>query len=250
MNDKPDRESASHAEFAGDVRSMFDRIARRYDIANHLLSGGVDFHWRRVAVNMSNVNDGDQLLDMCCGTGDLAFCFARHGTGLNQITGCDFSSEMIDIAKTKQKKLSSRSVTLKAQFDWVVGDCTKTHFEDESFDIVSCAFGVRNMADLDAGLSEMHRLLRKGGRACILEFSLPKLRLFRWAYLTYLRYILPLLGGVLTGRLSAYRYFADSILKWDTRIDLGKRLGIAGLTEIATRRLNFGIATVYVYKKP
>ena len=235
-------------DFAQKVRLMFDNIARRYDLANHLLSGGVDFIWRRKAVKLAKSNKDARLLDMCCGTGDLAFCFARH-SGIGEAVGCDFSEEMIRLAQRKEDKLARKGKLANVQFNWQTADCTDTGFESESFDVISCGFGVRNMADLDAGLAEMHRLLRPGGKVCILEFTLPECIVCRSLYLLYLRYILPILGGIITSRLSAYRYFADSILDWVKKVELEKSLEAAGLKKIQTRSLSKGIAKVYVFEK-
>jgi demethylmenaquinone methyltransferase/2-methoxy-6-polyprenyl-1,4-benzoquinol methylase len=127
-----------------------------------------------------------------------------------------------------------------------VGDCTATDFEDGSFDIISCAFGVRNMANPQKGLREMHRLLRPGGRACILEFTLPKNLLIRALYMVYFRWILPLIGGVISGKLSAYRYLADSVCKWAEEVDLAGQLKEAGFDSVEVRPLSFGIAALYL----
>ena len=233
---------------AGRVSSMFDGIAGRYDLANHLLSGGVDFLWRRLAVRLSGAKKGDVVLDMCCGTGDLAFCFAARSE-VSKVVGCDFSEEMVRLARLKEEKLAKKGKPGDTEFEWATGDCTATSYENDSYDIISCGFGVRNMADLDAGLAEMHRLLKKGGRVCIIEFTLPKLAVCRTAYLLYLRYILPIFGGIITWKLSAYRYFADSIVKWDKQVDLAKSLEAAGLKKAAVKPISKGIATIYVFEK-
>lgn len=233
---------------AGTVSGMFDGIAGRYDLANHLLSGGVDFLWRRLAVKLSRVQKGEQLLDMCCGTGDLAFCFAKNSEVVN-IVGCDFSPEMVRLARLKEQKLVKKRIFGDTKFEWATGDCTATAYADASYDVISCGFGVRNMSSFDDGVTEIHRLLKKGGRVCILEFSLPEFKPFRAVYLMYLRYILPIFGGIITGKLSAYRYFADSIVKWDRQVDVEKSLETVGLTRVAVQRVSKGIAMVYVFKK-
>jgi demethylmenaquinone methyltransferase/2-methoxy-6-polyprenyl-1,4-benzoquinol methylase len=193
---------------------------------------------------------GDRLLDMCCGTGDFAFAFARARADIGRITGCDFSSKMIELAGTKESRFKRRRIYAAVDMNWQVCDCTATEFESESFDIVSCAFGVRNLADLSAGLKEMHRLLRPGGRVCILEFSLPKNVVIRRVYLPYFRWILPVLGGLISGDYGAYRYLAESVRRWDRRVDLAALLHKAGFCEIVVRPLTFGIATVHVGHKP
>ncbi len=239
-----DKEILAFKERSEQVREVFDGIAGRYDLANHVLSAGVDFYWRRAAVGMTEPVKEDRVLDMCCGTGDFAFSFAQGGVG--HVVGCDFSCEMIELAKVKQQKFAAKQKACEAGFEWKVGDCTATDFADGSFDIVSCAFGVRNMADLSAGLSEMHRVLRSGGRACILEFTLPKNFLIRWVYLLYFRWVLPLVGGLISGKLSAYQYLSSSVRKWDRDVDLAGELKEAGFAEVLVRPMSFGIASVYV----
>jgi len=233
---------------AGKVAGMFDGIARRYDLANHLLSGGVDFLWRRLAVRLSSAKKGDVVLDMCCGTGDLAFCFAKNSEA-GKVVGCDFSEEMVRLARLKEEKLTKNGKFGDTKFEWATGDCTATAYADDSYDIISCGFGVRNMADLDSGLAEMHRLLKKGGRVCIIEFTLPENAVFRSLYLLYLRYVLPIFGGIITGKLSAYRYFVDSIVKWDKEVDLGRSLEATGLKKVTIQPLSKGIAAIYVFEK-
>lgn len=233
---------------AGRVAGMFDGIARRYDLANHLLSGGVDFLWRRLAVKLSAPKKGDVVLDMCCGTGDLAFCFAKN-SGAAKVVGCDFSDKMVRLARLKEEKLAKKGKFTDTELEWSTADCTATTYDDETYDIISCGFGVRNMADLDSGLKEMHRLLKKEGRVCIIEFTLPENAVFRTAYLLYLRYILPIFGGIITGKLSAYGYFANSIVKWDKEVDLEYSLKAAGLKKVTVKPLSNGIAKIYVFEK-
>lgn len=225
------------------IKNVFNSIAFRYDLANHLLSFGVDYSWRKIAVKMANPTKDDHLLDMCCGTGDLAFEFAKANT--TKITGADFSTEMVELAKLKQKKRSFPDT----DFNWQVADCTATEFDSESFDIISCAFGVRNLADLQKGLTEIHRLLKPTGRACILEFTLPKNPLVRFAYLIYFRYLLPLIGGLISGKLSAYKYLSDSVQKWDAQVNLPTELKNAGFKKVTTKHLTLGIAAVYLAQK-
>ena len=224
------------------VRSLFDTVAARYDLANHLLSLGLDFHWRKNAVALVVLENSRDLLDFCCGTGDFAFSFAKHAPNLKTITACDFSSAMIKIANKKRKPNA-------AKIRWLVADCLKTPFEDDSFDIVSCAFGVRNMTDLQAGFSEMHRLLRPGGCACILEFSLPRNPILQKLYLLYLMYLLPLFAGIITAEFTAYKHLARSVKHWSENIDLKKELAAAGFENITVKELSFGIVSVHIAHK-
>lgn len=239
MGRKIDKYESSNGEFAGRVRSLFGKISGRYDLANHLLSLGVDLWWRRVLVRMSGVKAGESVLDMCCGTGDVAFAFAKYRGGL-RIVGCDFSEEMVEFARGKKRG---------SDIEWKVADCCSTDFADGEFDVASCAFGVRNFADLGAGLREINRILKSGGRACILEFSLPRIRALRWAYLLYFKWVLPLVGGIISGNRQDYQYLVDSVLRWDREIDLAGELSEAGFDDIAVKRLSFGIATIHIAHK-
>lgn len=233
---------------ASHVRNIFDTIANRYDLANHVLSFGVDFHWRNKAIRSVLPVGGCRVLDMCCGTGDLTFAFARAGAA--EIVGCDFSPEMIRLAAAKEKRLRMQNRLSSVQITWRTADCTATGLDTQSFDIVSCAFGVRNLADLDAGLAEMHRVLRPGGQICIIEFSLPSNTLVRTAYLAYFRWIMPLLGGLITGRPAAYRYLYDSVRDWDRNTDLTTQLQKAGFRDIRTTPLTCGIAKLHLAARP
>jgi len=233
---------------ASKVRGVFGTIAPRYDLANHVLSLGVDFHWRRKAVRLMQPLAGRRVLDMCCGTGDLAFAFARGGAA--EVVGCDFSPNMIELAAAKEHRFRSAGKLSKTRLEWRVCDCTATDLQSQSFDIVSCAFGVRNMADLAAGLAEMRRLLRPEGAVCILEFSLPPNPLVRAAYLTYFRWIMPFIGGLITGRTAAYRYLRDSVRQWDKNVDLTAQLQSAGFQNIRATPLTCAIATLQQATRP
>ena len=228
------------------IEDMFSGIASRYDLANHLLSFGLDFCWRKKAVKFCGEMKDKTLLDMCCGTGDLAFCFARHGGGLKKIIGCDISGAMIEIARAKEGKLKASG---KTKFEWFTDDCEAAGLEGESFDVVSCGFGVRNMANLHSGLCEMYRVLKQGGRACILEFSLPQNLMLRWVYKIYLCGVLPFFGGIITGKFGAYRYFSKSVVNWSSNVDLCDELIKAGFGNVSTRSLTFGTGSIYTAKK-
>ena len=177
---------------------------------------------------------------MCSGTGDFAVAFAKSGKEVGEITCCDFSGERLAGAEAKFAKL-----TAKADISFSVQDCTATDLPDGSFDVVSCGFGVRNMADLNKGLSEMKRLLKPGGKVCILEFTLPKNPVIRFGYLAYFRFVLPLIGAALTGDLGAYRYLVSSVREWDKDVDLPERLEAAGFEMQAEEPVSMGIACIY-----
>ncbi len=223
-----------------DIKQMFEGISQRYDLANHVLSLGQDFRWRKKAAVLANPKPGQTLLDICCGSGDFAFALAKAQKHLGKIVGCDFSEEMIRKAMLKGGKPT---------FEWVVADCTNMSFEDESFDIVSCAFGLRNVENLEAALKQIYRVLKTNGTICILEFGLPCVSVFRLLYLFYLRYLLPIAGGLLTSHIKPYRYLANSIIKWSTEIDLCTVLRETGFKKVKVKRLSGGIAVIYLAYK-
>ena len=235
---------------AENVRTMFGIIAGRYDLANHFLSLGLDIYWRKAAIRFIESGETKTIVDMCCGSGDFAFGFARYGAGVERIVGCDFSEEMIELAKSKEAKLSARGKLGAAKFKWQVADCGATGLDGDCFDLAACAFGLRNMTDLEGGLSEMYRVTKPGGEICVLEFSLPKMFLVRWVYLIYLRWFVPLLGGLLTGQFKAYGYLAKTIRWWDGEVDLPEKLTEAGFAQVRIRLLTFGTVTVYSALKP
>lgn len=226
------------------VNRLFGNIASRYDLANHVLSLGIDRRWRKRAATLSVGRAGGKLLDMCCGTGDFAISFAKGKMPPKQITACDFNEEMVDAGRVKCQKIADA-----ADIKFMVQDCTATDLDDGSFDVISCGFGVRNMADLDKGLLEMHRLLTDGGKVCILEFSLPKIKPVRWLYLAYFIYILPIIGGIISGNFGAYRYLVSSVRDWEKNVDLPKKLTEAGFDMLTVEPVSMGIATIYIAVK-
>ncbi|AQT67733.1 Demethylmenaquinone methyltransferase [Anaerohalosphaera lusitana] len=233
-----------------DIKKLFDDLACRYDLINRVLSAGTDMHWRKKAIEFAAPSAGMRILDMCCGTGDVVFAFDEHLDRKAELVGCDFSEEMISIAKKRTtKKYGGAENAHPRHIEWLVGDCQSTDLDGGSFDIVSCAFGVRNMNDRQAGLREMHRLLKPGGRTCILEFSLPQNFLFRFLGLTYLSVFLPIIGGIFSGRIRAYRYLSRSIRTWDREVDLTAELQQAGFSRTDVHRLGIGMAAVHVAHK-
>lgn len=214
------------------IQTMFAEIAPRYDLLNHLLSFNIDRRWRRRAVSLANPRG--PVLDVCTGTGDLASAFAA-ATG-RTVTGVDFCGPMLVAGRRKD---SCRPVR------FLRGDALALPFPDGSFDVVSVAFGIRNVADLDRGLRELVRVARPGGRIAVLEFTRPRRRLFRALYLFYFGRILPFLGNLIS-RSRAYTYLNRSVLDWTTEEDLAGRLKAAGCAEVAIHPLTMGVAAVHL----
>lgn len=232
-----DRDSAARA-----VREMFTAIAPRYDLLNHLLSANVDkLWWRRTARSFANVlaQPGVQVLDLCCGTGDMALALRRQGPQA-EITGADFSHTMLVLAS--KKKSGGRSI------QWIEADALQLPFPDQSFDLVTSAFGFRNLADYDAGLREIRRVLRPGGECGILEFSAPQ-GVMGKIYDVYFKSILPRIGRLISGDSGAYSYLPASVERFPTPPEILCRMKAAGFGDASWTPYTFGIAGLFRGKR-
>lgn len=223
------------------VQATFTRVAPRYDVANHLLSGGIDFLWRKNLVKLACEGSQQDILDLATGSGDVAFAL-RHGLPKDvRVTGVDFCEPMLKQAREKRDMQALSS----DDNQFVVGDCLDLKFEDESFDLITIAFGLRNLADRNRGLSEMLRVLKPGGRLIVLEFSQPYFW-FRPFYYFYLRGILPWLARLVTGDRDAYLYLGSSISEFPDRSDLSKELEEAGFSKVFCKALSFSIVALHM----
>ena len=221
------------------VRSMFGRIARRYDFANRLLSGGADVWWRRSLVAAVKRHAPRDVLDLATGSGDVALALAR-GLGCEvAITGMDFCVPMLDEAN---KKLEIAGHFPLVNFK--PGDGMNLPLEDASFDAVTISFGLRNMADRHRSLSEMRRVLRPGGSLFVLEFSQPQ-RWFAPFYFFYLQRILPTLAGWATGDKGAYDYLCGSIREFPSHAGISAEILSAGFKSVTAKRMTFGIVALH-----
>lgn len=225
------------------VRQMFDDIAHRYDLLNRLLSFGIDRRWRRFAVSQLSIPAGGRVLDIATGTCDVALEVAENTDPSVKIVGEDFTQGML---VQGQQKLNSSVHGERIML--VNAPCEEIPHPDASFDAITIAFGIRNVVDRPAGLREMHRVLKPGGRMVILEFSNPRSQLFRKLYYFYFQKILPTIGGFLSKR-SAYQYLPDSVLEFPAQEEFSRMMGEAGFSRLQHCALTFGIATVYVGDK-
>jgi len=214
------------------VRAMFDRIAPVYDAMNRAITLGLDGRWRRLAA-ASVVQPGDRVLDAACGTGDLAIAAREEG---GQVTGLDFSGRMLERARRKSDAI-----------EWVQGDVLALPFDDASFDAATIGFGIRNVEDLDAGLSELARVVRPGGRLAVLELTRPK-GVLRPFFRLWFDVLIPLAGKVLTGG-AAYSYLPASVRRFPGPDDLTDALRRAGFADVGYRLLAGGIVSLHVGRR-
>jgi len=224
------------------VHSLFDNIAYRYDLLNHLLSGGVDLYWRRAAIQTLVSLKPKRILDVATGTADFAIAAMRVSP--ERIIGVDISEPMLEVGRKKiaQKNLED---IIRLQF----GEAEGLMFGANTFDAAIVAFGARNFEHLDNSLAEMNRVLRIGGKIVVLEFSKPRIFPFKQLYFFYFKNILPLVGRLISKDKEAYQYLPDTVMKFPEGNDFLERLRRAGFSSLQEQRLTLGIATIYTGSK-
>ena len=228
-------------EKAAYVRQMFDDIAHRYDFLNSVLSAGIHKSWRGFATRCACLEMGGSVLDVCSGTGEWAPSL-RQAVGPNGLVmAADFSLNMLQFGDARYRHETAQEVQ---------ADASVLPFADESFDAVTIGFGIRNVADRDKAFREMTRVLKPGGRVVCLEFSQPPVGLFRTGYELHARYVMPPLGGAISGRPDAYTYLPASVARFDSREQLADRMRGAGLSAVRFVNLTFGLVCVHVGVKP
>jgi demethylmenaquinone methyltransferase/2-methoxy-6-polyprenyl-1,4-benzoquinol methylase len=229
---------SSAEDHARRVREMFARISRRYDLLNHVLSANVDAKWRRRVVEKLKpwIRPDAHLLDVGCGTGDLSIAiFERTAT---RVLGVDFCRPMLDLAKRKAPSLT-----------FIEGDALRLPFADAAFDVITIGFALRNLASVERGLVELHRLLKPGGRLAILEFSQPTVPVVRQLVRFYYFRLLPRIGGWLSGSRNAYEYLPDSISKFPDQQTLAGMMRAAGFEEVEFENFSGGIAALHTGRR-
>jgi len=230
---------------AARIRSMFAAVSRRYDLLNHLLSLNRDKYWRKKAVEMSGLAGGELVLDVCSGTADLALAYSESAGDDGLVVGTDFCPEMLVIGKGKLAGARRGS-----NIELMVADTLRLPFPDNVFDVVSVAFGIRNVSDYIAGITEMTRVAKRGGRIVILEFSLPESGLFGKMYLAYFTKALPAIGKIVSrSGNDAYGYLRDSVLDFPRGDMLCAVMEQCGLTDVSAKRLTLGVVSLYIGTK-
>ena len=233
-----DQKTATAADHSARVRQMFAHIARRYDLLNHLLSANTDRRWRRVVAKRlgQRMAIGARVLDVACGTGDLSIqLFETTGA---RVMGLDFCRPMLEIAGRKTDRVP-----------FVEADALDLPFADCTFQAVTIAFGLRNLANPSEGLEELGRVLKPGGWLAILEFSRPEVRYFRRLFEFYFTRLLPRIGGLLSGSQSAYQYLPDSVSRFPDQPGLAALMDDAGFVEIEWENLTGGVAALHLGKR-
>jgi demethylmenaquinone methyltransferase/2-methoxy-6-polyprenyl-1,4-benzoquinol methylase len=237
------------------IRSMFGRIARRYDLMNRLMTAGLDGRWRRLAAAEASLAPGDSALDVCCGTGDMAFALARRYPGASVI-GLDFAEPMLERARAKAARMTRRgdfgagagagmADGAGAAPAFIAGDLLSLPFPDDRFAAVTVAFGVRNVSDLPGAFSEMVRVTRPGGRVVCLEITTPPPGLGRRFHALWFDRVVPALGRLVAGEGSAYSYLPASVRSFPEAGALAADMTTAGLRQVRFRRFGLGIVAIH-----
>lgn len=222
------------------VQKMFNDIAPGYDKANTVLSAGVHHLWRKKLVKLSGAKKGSSVLDCATGTGDLAIEFAKVVTKEGLVVGTDFCQGMIDLAPEKAQSIGLENIAFKT------ADVTNLPFEEGQFDIATISFGIRNVEDMEKGLSELHRVVKPGGQVLILEFGQPQIPVFKQAYNLYSQKVLPLIGGWITGQKEAYRYLQETSSRFPCGEEFIQCMKNSGsYDKVLSHSLTGGIAYIY-----
>lgn len=219
-----------------DVATMFDQVARRYDITNTVLSFGQDRRWRKATVRAVEAKAGQKVLDLAAGTGVSSEDYLRQGV---RVVPCDFSVGMLSVGRKRNARLP-----------FVAGDATALPFAEDTFDAVTMSFGLRNVEDYETGIAEMLRVTKPGGRLVIAEFSTPTFNPFRTVYMEYLMRALPTVARAVSSNPDAYVYLAESIRAWPDQQDLGRAIRRVGWEKVQYRNLTGGIVALHRATKP
>jgi demethylmenaquinone methyltransferase/2-methoxy-6-polyprenyl-1,4-benzoquinol methylase len=222
---------------------MFDRIAGVYDLMNTAMTAGMHHRWRERAADLAELEPGDRAVDVCCGTGDLAFELARRVGAAGSVVGCDFSEPMLELARRKAEERGARQV----RFEWA--DATELPYPDRTFDAATVGFGARNLADLERGVDQLLRVLKPGGRLVILEITQPRRPPLSTFYSLWFDRIVPLLGGI-AGDRAAYTYLPESVRRFPSPLGLAELIAARGFERVKYRVLAGGIIAIHSGSRP
>jgi len=230
---------------AAKVNDLFAAIARRYDLLNDLQSFGLHRLWKRRVIRLANVKPGDIALDLCCGTGDIALALAQRGA---ETIGLDFSEKMLEVAETRRQKENRKSQIANLKF--IQGDAQQIPFPENSFDIVTVGYGLRNLTSWEYGLEEMLRVARPGARLIVLEFGKPANLLWRKIYFTHLKCSVPLIGLLFCGNSRAYAYILESLKHYPAQLAVAEKMRGLKLASVRVINLLGGAMAVNYAEKP
>jgi demethylmenaquinone methyltransferase/2-methoxy-6-polyprenyl-1,4-benzoquinol methylase len=227
-------------ERAAKVGQLFATIARRYDRINDIQSFGLHRLWKRRVLRLTRIRPGERALDLCCGTGDITFALAKNHA---DVTGLDFSEPMLQVAREKCAAFNAKFPSGKIQF--IQGDAQRIPFPDNSFDVLTIGYGLRNLADLDAGLRDMLRVAKPGGRFVALEFGKPANALWRAIYFGYLKFMLPIFGKIFCGNSAAYAYILESLNHYPAQHAVADKLTQLGWQNVRVINLMGGVMSIH-----
>jgi demethylmenaquinone methyltransferase/2-methoxy-6-polyprenyl-1,4-benzoquinol methylase len=223
---------------AGKVGELFSIVARRYDLLNDLQSFGLHRRWKQRVAELSTVRPGDLALDLCCGTGDISFALAQRGA---EVTGLDFSPQMLEVAEMRRQKNSK----LKTQnLKFLLGDAQQIPFPENSFDIVTVGYGLRNLTSWERGLEEMRRVAKPGARLIVLDFGKPPNALWRAIYFAHLRCSVPLMGWLFCGNAQAYAYILESLKNYPAQLAVAEKMRALDLKNVRVINLLGGAMAI------
>lgn len=228
---------------AAKVNDLFATIARRYDLLNDLQSAGLHRCWKARLVTLANVAPGTVALDVCCGTGDIAWRLARTGA---EVIGLDFSEAMLEVARAKVRSLKTEFRRPK----FIQGNAQQLPFSEAEFDVVTVGYGLRNLASWATGLSEVVRVAKPGGRVLVLDFGKPANPIWRALYFAHLRLVVPMVGRLFAGSAEAYAYILDSLRHYPAQLGVTAKLVELGLAEVQTLNLLGGAMSIHRAVKP
>ena len=233
---------------AARVNDLFNTIAPRYDLINDLQSFGMHRVWKRRLLRLANGQPGERALDLCCGTGDVALGLARTGVAA---VGLDFSAPMLEVARRRlaAERRSGRLADGLA-IEFMQGDAQQIPFPDNTFDVITISYGLRNLADWELGLREMQRVAKPGGRLMVLDFGKPENAAWRAVYFAYLRYLVPVLGRIFCGDADTHGYILESLLNYAAQKGVAQKMGALGLEDVRIVNLMGGVMSINLGKKP